>query len=276
MGDELLDAVYVVRGGQSRALEYSLRSLCNLPHGQVWLFGGPPADTVFNTRNVATPQDETKYRNTTRALQLACQHPEVSDPFILMNDDFYIVQPMPAIPPLHRGPVSGVLADYGSRYGRYTTYAKGMEATAQLLAGMGHPAPLSYELHVPMVVDKAAMLRVIAMGEHLPVLHKRTLYGNLAGVGGEYMADVKVAKPGERIPHGPFLSSMSGKAFEYLEPVLRYWLPDPGPYYAPKPEYKRLRVAVAFEGVDYAANSLQPVPLLLRMREAGVIKGRGL
>src|SRR5690606_27382038 len=41
----------------------------------------------------------------------------------------------------------------------------------------------------------------------IPVLHKRTLYGNLTGVGGEQWQDVKIASRTGDLPPGPWVST---------------------------------------------------------------------
>ncbi|MGJ3558831.1 hypothetical protein ACR6C2_07580 [Streptomyces sp. INA 01156] len=59
-----------------------------------------------------------------------------------------------------------------------------MQETRDLLVDQGCPDPLSYELHVPLPVEKTPMLHALDTGRHLDVLHKRTAYGNLAEIGG--------------------------------------------------------------------------------------------
>src|SRR5690606_40327004 len=56
-----------------------------------------------------------------------------------------------------------------------------------------------------LVVDKARMLEVLNLPQarRIPVLHKRTLYGNLTGVGGEQWQDVKIASRTGDLPPGP-------------------------------------------------------------------------
>lgn len=225
---EFVDIVYLCREGENEELRYSLRSLSNVPHGRVWLFGGAPP--WYDGTVVATDQSGAKYRVTTRALRAALDHPEVSDPFVLMNDDFYITEPIHEVPHLHRGPVSEVIEDYKRRRG-YSTYLAGMEQTRDLIASLSHHDPLSYELHVPMVIHKALMREALDIGAHLPVLHKRTLYGNLAGLGGEQIADVKVWSRECPIPSGPWLSS-DDSTLGYLYPLLAYLFPEPSEWEA--------------------------------------------
>lgn len=255
-----MDVVYLCREGENEELRYSLRSLRNLPHGCVWIFGGAP-EWIRGAEVVPTDQHDTKYRVTTRAMRAACEHPGVSDPFVLMNDDFYVMEPVAAVPVLHRGPVDAVIADYLERRGR-SGYVDGMVATRDLLAELGCEAPLSYELHVPLPVGKVAMLEALEVGEAsgIPVLHKRTLYGNLAGIGGARLPDCKIvsARDGRVASRqrklGPWLSS-SDASFAGLAPLLAHRFPRPSPFEPPQAE----RVfAVDRNGRRYLERVIQP------------------
>lgn len=205
-----MDVVYVVRpGDNNEELRYSLRSLANLPHDRVFIVGHTPP-WVRNVTSLQTIQAGTKYANSTRNVLTACGTDEVSDPFVLMNDDFFIVRPIGEVPTLHRGPVADVVTEYRVRYRRIASqYIVGMTETRDLLLELGHTKPLSYELHVPLVVHKEAMSKAIetATVAGLEVPHKRTLYGNLAGVGGTQARDVKVIyRAAVHVP-SPFVST---------------------------------------------------------------------
>ena len=233
-----MDVVYLCRAGENEELRYSLRSLANLPHERVWLFGGAP-QWVTDVDLVATDQRGTKYQVTTRAMRAACEHPDVSDPFALFNDDFYVARPCAEVPVLHRGLISDVLADYRRRGHGGSSYCRGMVQTARLLRSLGYDAPLSYELHVPLPVGKRAMTEALDVGAAagIAVLHKRTLYGNLARLGGERLIDVKITRARDgrivsrRGAHAGHAWLSSGDAtFRELEPFLRHRFPSPSPH----------------------------------------------
>ncbi|MFI9026302.1 hypothetical protein [Streptomyces sp. NPDC053560] len=203
------DLVVPVRTGRANAqLRYALRSwAANLPHRNVWIVGYRPP-WLRDVQHIETSQHGTKYQNTTAAVKAACQHPAVSRTFVLCNDDMFVMAPQPdGMPVRHRGPISDVETYYVARAsGRYLD---GMRATRDLLVSLGHERPLSYELHVPMPVEKDGMLKALDVGRHLDVVHKRSLYGNLAGIGGEEMRDVKILKRSPQFDRAsPFLSTM--------------------------------------------------------------------
>ncbi|MFE0545209.1 hypothetical protein [Streptomyces sp. NPDC058891] len=207
MGD--LDIVVPVREGPvNQQLRYALRSWeANIPHRRVWITGYRPP-WLGGVGFIPTQQaGRTKYANTTLAMRHACRSTEISDPFLYANDDMFVMEPLKSMPVLHRGPVREVEEYYAARASG--SYLRGMRETRDLLVQYGHEDPLSYELHVPLLVNKPGMLHALESGRRLDVLHKRTAYGNLAQVGGERIADVKVLHRGPRFDRStPFLSTM--------------------------------------------------------------------
>ncbi|MFB7496091.1 hypothetical protein ACFC09_15590 [Streptomyces sp. NPDC056161] len=204
-----LDLVIPVReGGSGESLRYALRSMAaNLPHRRVWLVGYRPP-WAGGVEHIPTHQaGNTKYKNTTAAMRAVCEHPGVSDTFIYANDDFFLMEPVESMPVFHRGPVREVDAYYATRGNG--SYLRGLRETRDLLVSLGHEDPLSYELHVPLPVNKRGMLAALEIGRHLDVLHKRTAFGVLAGIGGTRMRDVKVLHRGPNFnTTSPFLSTM--------------------------------------------------------------------
>lgn len=220
-----MDVVYLCRAGENEELRYSLRSLDNTKHDQVWIFGSAP-HWVRNLRHYQLPARGNKHLTTNRNLREACNHPEVSDPFILMNDDFYFMQPTRTIPTQHRGTVRHVIDQYLGQ-GINSSYVDGMRRTLAMLETRGHQDPLSYELHTPMVVDKQTMLDTLNLGAY----QRRTVYHALAGLKGRRAHDVKVGRIGAPIPDGRFLST-SDATFNYVRPTLEHAFPEPSRYEA--------------------------------------------
>jgi hypothetical protein len=257
-----VDVVYLCREGENEELRYSLRSLRNLPHERVWVFGGAP-EWICGAELVPVDQHDTKYRVTTAAMRAACRHPDVSDPFVLFNDDFYVMRPVPEVPVLHRGPVTAVLAYYERRWGGRSRYSIGMRETAALLRSLGFDDPLSYELHVPLPIHKAAMLEALDAGEAsgITVLHKRTLYGNLARLGGERLADCKIVSTrdgrisGRHVTDAHTWLSSSDASFAGLAPFLQHRFPRPSPF---EPEQPIRIYEVDHLGRRYLARVVMP------------------
>lgn len=229
--DELDIVVPVREGAANEALRYALRSwAANLPHRRVWLVGYRPP-WAYDVEHIPTHQaGATKYRNTTAAVRAVCEHPDVSDTFLYCNDDFFVMRRQESMPVFHRGPVREVESYYATRGNG--SYLRGLRETRDLLVKLGHEDPLSYELHVPLPITKAGMLHALEVGGHLDVLHKRTAYGVLAGIGGTRLRDVKVLHRAPRFDtSSAFLSTMpdsftNGHVGRYIRETFR----RPGPY----------------------------------------------
>lgn len=223
----LPDIVIPCRPGQNEELRFALRSLENLPHRDVWIIGGMP-DWVRGVHFFEYPRAFTKHETTTQHIRTACTHPEISDSFILMNDDFYIMKRLRSLPVLNRGRVRDVIAEHEQR-DINSTYVRGMRATLARLEQYGYENPRSFELHVPLTVHKQAMLEALDLCAGIDVIHKRTAYAAVAGLKGRTIRDVKVNATGDPIPSGQFLSS-SDDSFDYLRPTLEAAFPEPGRY----------------------------------------------
>jgi hypothetical protein len=231
------DVVIPVRpGDDNEELRYALRSLRLLPHRRVWIAGYLPG-WVRNVGHVHVRQQGTKYRNSTANLVAACRNGDVAEDFVLWNDDFFLLGPVERVEPMHRGEVRDVHAYYAARY-RDSDYMRGMRMTADILWRLGVKHPLSYELHVPMPMTKSGFLEAHAKatvrGMPAPVaLHKRTLYGNLAELGGERVEDVKVWDRQADWAPGPLPYVSTTESIFSTHPAgahVRELHSEPGPY----------------------------------------------
>lgn len=225
--------VYVVGpGDDNEELRYSLRSLAaNLPHERVWIAGHRPSWVSDTVGHIPASQMRSRFQNSTGNMRAACEHPEVAEEFVYFNDDFFVMDPVDSVPVMYRGTVDEVTA-----ITRSSLYRRGGQATALLMTRMGlaDDGPLlSYEVHAPMTITKARMLEVLDKGAGLPVLHKRTLYGNYWRLGGEQITDVKVHGREDPGPDGPFVST-SDDAFAHglIGDLIRDTFPDPCRYEA--------------------------------------------
>lgn len=177
-----MDLVYICRDGDNEELRYSIRSAIeNIPHKNIWVFGGKPDWYVGN--HVRLKQNGFKYDNARANLAAVTRHYDVSDNFVLMNDDFYAIRPVETVEAMHRGFMQKHLDMIHVNLG----YKELVQETFDTLVRIGVEQPVSYELHVPMVMNKAKLAKVLRM----PGLW-RSLYGNIYGIGGEEYLDVKV------------------------------------------------------------------------------------
>jgi hypothetical protein len=222
------DVVYVVRPGEdNEELRYSLRSLTNLPHRRVYIAGYVPAWCI-NVWPVWTNQkDKPDQENSNANLRAALQDPELSDDFIFMNDDFYITEPVTEVPDMHQGLLDERIATY--KVGGRMHQAYSLMTTRRALKQVP-TAPeqlLSYELHMPMVMNKRRALLMFKLWRaNLQGLRPRTLYGNLYHINGKETPDAKGATESQE----HFISSIRSIRDDAIWQLLRERFTAPSDY----------------------------------------------
>ena len=180
-----MDLVYICGPGDNEELRYSIRSAVkNLKFDNLWVVGGKPNWYLGNYIEVA--QNKSKYANARNNLRAICNCSKISDSFILMNDDFYIINKVDNVPYMHGGLLADKIKKYENLTGN-TRYVLMLKRTLLSLSRRFKKDILDYELHVPMVMEKEKLLAII----DLPDLW-RSRYGNTFAVGGIEIDDVKV------------------------------------------------------------------------------------
>ncbi len=189
-----MDLVYPVkRGGEHHELRYSMRSLTNLPHDQVWVAGAFPSWGSDQLRHIKPRKPgPAKHSDLAANVLAACRNPEVSDPFVLMNDDFFIMKSIPEIPEINRGLSVDVERSPELMNRSNPLYLEAMIHTRECLEKLGYSDVLCFELHTPMVVYKDIMMKAYEPASVYPRWHNRTAYGAFAGLSGRTVEDVKV------------------------------------------------------------------------------------
>jgi hypothetical protein len=228
-----VDVVYLVRrGDRNDELRYSLRSLVNLPHDKVWIVGHKPRWIADGVGFIPGNRHASKALNVYENVRLACEHADVSDRFVVMNDDIYALTPNPDL-----GPWIRCTLDHHADVllaGRRDPWARSVQNTRTWLHGQGIADPDSYEFHYPVELDKAGMLdamrQVGAFGHPYPP-QWRTLYGNLCVGTKRLVEDCKVNRADdlERATAMPVMSTTDG-SFHLVRDFLAAQFPDPSPY----------------------------------------------
>lgn len=227
-----MDFVYICRDGENEELRYSIRSiLYSFPEAKVWLVGGKPG--WYSGSFIPVEQNSNKYANALKNLKYLCEHPEISENFVLMNDDFYIIKKINSVEQFY----NGLLSDKINRFTQITgssMYIKKLITTNKKLVELGIKNPIDYELHVPMPMSKSGLLDVITK---YPECLWRSMYGNLFNVGGTQMDDVKVyvnkrhlARSNEITDNSIYMSTEDTSLNTMLDKILRQMLPEPSIY----------------------------------------------
>lgn len=198
-----LDIVYFVKDRMyNEELRYSLRSVdANMPHKRVWIFGGCPINIVPDIRVRVDQVGKTKWDRVRNMYKMVCENKEVTDNFIMFNDDFFVMQPINHIEPLYRCTLSEHIKILEPI--RPTPYSRLLRGCRETLTG----EPLSYELHVPFIFNKKKLLGML---KAFPTQHcARTMYGNMYNINGKRSNDVKIfsVNPGFDYKNSRFLST---------------------------------------------------------------------
>lgn len=139
------------------------------------------------------PGRDNVFRNTDLAMRTACETDWISDPFIWSADDIYWLRPAE--------PVRWALGKLEDTNSQATIYQKRKWYTWRILRAAGLPT-FDYEAHVPMLVDKATMLRALTLGGD-----KRSVYGNLTGEPDLVAPDVKLQSRAAPLTEAPWVST---------------------------------------------------------------------
>jgi hypothetical protein len=181
-----MDAVYICRGGENEELRYSIRSIEeNMPHDKVWVVGSKP--DWYSGNHISIDQDGRKYENARKNLRAIVNSKEISDDFILMNDDFFVINKIDTVPYWYSGSLKSRIQELSDGFGPNTTYIRMLILTNRTVRRSGVENPLDYELHIPMIMNKDKLRPIIEK----PSLWRST-YGNLYNVGGTQHEDIKV------------------------------------------------------------------------------------
>lgn len=231
-----MDLVYVCRDGDNEELRYSIRSaVANLKHDNIWVVGGKP--DWYTGNYVAVPQRHSKYENVRANLYAIVNSTDISDDFILMNDDFFILSKIVRLGTYHAGHIRDRIKELQARY-RASAYITILKNSLRHLMRLGIPNPLNYALHVPFTMNKDKLKPLLELD-----VSWRTVYGNLYYKGGievnslnESGKDVKVYTRLGQVQEQPkntlskkFLSSQDD-SFETVLPRLITLFPNPSQY----------------------------------------------
>ena len=182
------DLVYIVKNSETNVdLQYSLRSIskfCSFKN--LWIVGYKPR-WVTNVKYLPTIQTGDKWKNSMINYEAACKSPEISENFILMNDDFFAIrQIVDWEVDLNKclGTIDEQLMSFKNK-AQLSHWQAGFVHAKQILKDLGCKTQINYETHMPIIINKTKFLeflnlpRIIAFQKTNNVLHKRTIYKNL-------------------------------------------------------------------------------------------------
>jgi hypothetical protein len=170
----MIDFVYICRTGDNEELKYSIRSvLKSFPDSRIWVVGGKP--NWYKGHYIQVDQNHDKYTNALNNLRTICKSKEISESFILMNDDFFILKNFDLNTAFH----GGYLIDKIDRYVAITQsskYITKLKLTYKKLISEGIEQPIDYELHEPIKMEKDKLNNIIIKYD---AFLWRSMYGNI-------------------------------------------------------------------------------------------------
>lgn len=200
-----VDVVYPVKvlpNGNSE-LRYSLRSVArNLPHRKVWAIGGEIDWLSSIVGRIAASDNGKAFDNVNNKLMLAVESPLVSDPFIFMMDDVFVMSKQTKVPYFAIGQS---LRERLQKYDKYGSYARDLQAAREIL-WWEKKDEIDFEAHGPIIFKKAGLKQILR--KYPSSGHRRSLYCNFYKKRPTYTDDFKVYHATDE-PDGslPYLSS---------------------------------------------------------------------
>lgn len=207
---EKMDVVYICRTGENEELRYSLRSVeKNLKCRKVWIVGGKPKWAKPDGFLQINQDGATKWDKVHGTFREICTNPEITENFILFNDDFFVMKPTDEIQPKTRCSLYEHIVTIEMKYNDTPNgYTKLLRQAVRNLKKAGKQTD-SYELHIPMIFNKHKLLEIL--GAFPTGKCTRTLYGNFFDLNGEQQEDVKVYDKDQSFSReSQFLSSDDG------------------------------------------------------------------
>lgn len=224
------DIVYILKKDiTSEEIKYSLRSVAeNMPDHRVVFYCGCPKDIKPDLYVPHIQTGALKWQRSTSSLKAICRNDDLTEDFILFNDDFYVLEPQHGeFRNMAFGSIGARIRDLKTRHTN-SNYIRQLEQMEMELELKGFPT-INYALHVPMMVNRHKALEVLSVSKS-PMF--RCMYGNMTEAPYVMHEDVKIydkeTVPGET---WDFLSSAddtfaNGKVGEWI----RNRFPDPSPW----------------------------------------------
>lgn len=213
--------------------QYALRSLRHIEHGNVWIVGHRPT-WVRNVIYVPFRRPE-KWKMLTDVWHAIAEIDDLSPTFYYSEDDYFITKPVAGtIPNYYVNTLRERVALQHERGKQGTGWTKSLEATLEVLQAHGHDDPLMYDVHIPMLVEKATI--PLHMDDGTRPLRFRTLIGAVSTNPSVLLTeDVKTVRPDsfarvKALDQG--FQSSSERSFQIsgVEAYMADLLPEKSPY----------------------------------------------
>ena len=285
---EPIDVVYVLGKGSrwhNNEIRYSLRSIQKnlIGYRNVFIVGENPGFTT-NITHIPHPDElgpGNADGNIIRKVLRACKRQRLSDTFLFINDDHFIIKPthVKDIPPLHKGDMT----TFSEGYFKQGLWRKRLKRTRDHLVAAGLTA-FHFDAHTPILFNKHLFPDAVSRFDYAtaPGLTMKSLYGNVVYPGQEVPLTTQkvvifkpktIAEINQTTEQSYILSINDGG----LNNSMRFWLqqtfPDPSKYESTPPSDFYIDLAQWVSGGKDADHAFQicekhdkHLPLRIRAR----------
>lgn len=223
--DFLMDIVYILKETDDNNVEllYSLRSLKNIKHWKVFIVWFKP-DWIKNIIHI--PADDpykVKSLNALHKIKIACNNKRISEEFVLMNDDFYILKPT-EIKYFNRWTIESHIKYRDKKFQSMSKYCQNLEKTFALF-----PKWLDFSLHCPIIYNKQMFLDMCEKYDMNEWYLLRNLYCNHYWIEWEFMEDCKILEV-DNFDINNYWDFLSTNDWQILKIYDKIWLVDKSKY----------------------------------------------
>lgn len=176
---------------KNQELRYCLRSIEKHLHGvgDVFIIGYCPewVDNVIRIPADEDPRNRYRDRNIMLKMAEACKDNRVSDNFLMVHDDHFLLADYEAgaFPYYHMGPMN----EGHGQYGQTKQNTKSLLSFTDTFN--------NYDCHCPILFNKQLFMRSVALADWSKWYGYclKTLYCVMNGIEGEYAEDIKIRMP---------------------------------------------------------------------------------
>lgn len=216
-----MNFVYICRDGTNEELRYSIRSVMHFyPEAKITIVGGKPR---WYSGNFLEVKDfGNKFDNINKCYEEICN--TNIDNFILMNDDFYIINKPDSFNYYYDGLLDEKIQRHMEDYG-ISKYARVLSEANKKLKKLGISQPLNYDVHTPMMFEREKLSKIISLSNA-----PRSMYGNIYRVGGKKIKDIKIYKHTENVHINGYFLSSEDNSFKKVLGLLQSKFKEPSNY----------------------------------------------
>lgn len=181
-----MDVVYTYKYSYSREIEFSIKSLRNIDHNDIYVVGdNPNVRGIKLIKHIPHNWANLPSLNVASKLIDIANNEDISENFILMMDDVFIMKKM-RLTNYYRGN----LVDHLNKRRYNDRYKRLLQNTYDYLNEKGY-SKLDFACHTPFIMNKTKLRELL--DELMPLLEDkkelsiRTLYGNKYKVKASYL-----------------------------------------------------------------------------------------